>query len=142
MVDKDKVATDQYRASGRTGTRRYMAPEVVLCKHYGKPADVFSFAVLFWEILSLNQPFKGYDYEKHAKTVVMKKKRPEVKKDWPTIIQIVMKDGWDDNPAKRPSFDQICDSLSGQFLSDDGLSRSERLLALETSEHLRRGSYE
>lgn len=140
LIDKDKVATDQYRASGRTGTRRYMAPEVVLCKYYGKPADVFSFSILFWEILSLSQPFKGYDYEKHAKLVVLKKKRPELKNRWPAIIQMTMKEGWDDKPANRPPFDQICDSLSGQFTDDEGISRSERLRVLETSEHWRENS--
>ena len=141
LIDKDKVATDQYRASGRTGTRRYMAPEVVLCKYYGKPADVFSFSILFWEILSLSQPFKGYDYEKHAKLVVLKKKRPELKNRWPAIIQMTMKEGWDDKPANRPPFDQICDSLSGQFTDDEGISRSERLRVLETSEHWRENSW-
>lgn len=135
LTDKDKISTDQYKASGRTGTRRYMAPEVVLCKYYGKPADVYSFSILLWEILSLNQPFKGFDYEKHAKTVVVKKKRPAIKKDWPAIIQMTIKEGWDHNPTNRPPFTQICDSLSGQFEDDDGISRTERLRVMETSTH-------
>jgi len=53
-----------------------VAPEVVLCKYYGKPADVFSFSILLWEMLALSQPFKSYDYEKHAQLVVQKNKRP------------------------------------------------------------------
>lgn len=132
---EDKVDKDQYNASGRTGTRRYMAPEVVLCKHYGKPADVFSFSILLWEILALKQPFKGFDYEKHAKLVVKRGKRPEVKKEWATLIRSVIKRGWDNDPSKRPTFDQICDSLAGEFSDlDQGLSRTQRFLHRDSSE--------
>lgn len=34
-----------------TGSTPYMAPENLLGKPYGKPADVFSFGVLVWEML-------------------------------------------------------------------------------------------
>lgn len=112
-----------------------VAPEVVLCKHYGKPADIFSFSILLWEILALKQPFKGYDYEKHAKLVVQKGKRPDVKKEWATLIRSVIKRGWDNDPSKRPTFDQICDSLAGEFSElDHGLSRTQRLLHRESNE--------
>lgn len=112
-----------------------VAPEVVLCKHYGKPADVFSFSILLWEILSMKQPFKGYDYEKHAKLVVQKGKRPEVKKEWATLVRSIIKRGWDNNPSNRPTFDQICDSLAGEFSDlDQGLSRTQRLRDTETRE--------
>jgi serine/threonine protein kinase len=134
LRDKDKVATNQYKASGRTGTRRYMAPEVVLCKYYGKPVDVFSFSILLWEILSLTQPFKGFQYEKHTKLVVQKGFRPPIKNEWPTLIKHVLKEAWRDDPAQRPTFDQICNSLAGEVSDSDsvhgidGMSRTERLL--------------
>ena len=38
-----------------------MAPEVALCKTYGLSADVYSFSVLLWEIISLKIPFAGFD---------------------------------------------------------------------------------
>mmetsp|Transcript_24735 Transcript_24735/g.36653 ORF Transcript_24735/g.36653 Transcript_24735/m.36653 type:complete len:668 (+) Transcript_24735:48-2051(+) len=129
LREEDKIEKDQYNASGRTGTRRYMAPEVVLCKYYGKPADVFSFSILLWEMLALSQPFKSYDYEKHAQLVVQKNKRPDVKKDWPVLIKNVVKRAWAPDPNGRPSFHQICNSLSGEFAdSSNGLSRTERLM--------------
>mmetsp|Transcript_19053 Transcript_19053/g.27803 ORF Transcript_19053/g.27803 Transcript_19053/m.27803 type:complete len:144 (+) Transcript_19053:141-572(+) len=121
----------QYKASGRTGTRRYMAPEVVLCKYYGKPVDVYSFAILLWETLSLHQPFKGYGYEKHSSLVVQKGKRPEVKKEWPTLIRHILKSSWNNDPSVRPDFFSICSSISGEFAENQGISltsRTERLL--------------
>ena len=38
-----------------------MAPEVALCKNYGLSADVFSYSILLWEIISLKIPFSGFD---------------------------------------------------------------------------------
>lgn len=136
LTEQDKIAKDQYEASGRTGTRRYMAPEVVLCKFYGKPVDVFSFAIVFWEMLSLSLPFKGFDHEKHARLVVKKKKRPDLKEKWPILIKDVLNRSWDDDPSKRPNFSQICNLLDGEFMDNSGgLSRTERLQRMDQSEH-------
>ncbi len=55
LQPRDRIGPGEYNASGRTGTRRYMSPEVALCLPYGKPADVYSFAILFWEVLALEQ---------------------------------------------------------------------------------------
>jgi serine/threonine protein kinase len=46
----------------RVGTKFYMAPEVKNKKRYSLPADVYSFGVLFWEILSLSSP-RDFYYE-------------------------------------------------------------------------------
>ena len=99
LQPKDQIGKDQFNASGRTGTRRYMSPEVALCKPYGKPADVYSFAILFWEILALEQPFKTYGYEKHAKDVVQKGKRPQIVKEWPTFIKAIIRESWAPSPC-------------------------------------------
>ena len=40
-----------YKLTKMTGSPPYMAPENFLGKPYGKTADVFSFAVLVWEML-------------------------------------------------------------------------------------------
>jgi serine/threonine protein kinase len=42
--------------SGETGSLRYMAPEVAHSRPYNHKADVFSFATLFWEMLSKQKP--------------------------------------------------------------------------------------
>lgn len=35
-----------------------MAPEVITSDHYTEKADVFSFAIILWEIASREPPFK------------------------------------------------------------------------------------
>lgn len=38
--------------TAETGTYRWMAPEVIEHKPYGEKADVFSFAIVIWELLT------------------------------------------------------------------------------------------
>lgn len=106
-----------------------VAPEVVLCKNYGKPVDVYSFAILLWQVLALTEPFDGFDFEKHAYFVVQKGGRPKMSKKWPTLLKDIIKRSWSQNPSKRPNFGQICNSLKGECQdSSDNLSRTERLM--------------
>lgn len=115
LQPKDQVGPDQYKASGRTGTRRYMSPENILCKPYGKPTDVYSFGVLFWETLSLEKPFQGLGREKHAKEVVLKGKRPTIPKNWPVLIKVITNEAWTADPSKRPDFRRICSVIKGEL---------------------------
>ncbi len=44
----------------RIGTAAWMAPEVQLeHESYDEAADVFSFGVVMWELLTLNKPYDG-----------------------------------------------------------------------------------
>jgi len=43
------------------GTPAYMAPELFRQGHYTEKVDVFAFAVLLWELLTLEVPFDGLD---------------------------------------------------------------------------------
>ena len=45
--------------TGNTGSLRYMAPEVALKKPYNEKADVYSFAIMLWQMARDKVPFKG-----------------------------------------------------------------------------------
>lgn len=57
---EEKRKPNGYQMS-RVGTKYYMAPEVRNKQPYDLPADVYSFGVLLWEILSLATPREVYD---------------------------------------------------------------------------------
>lgn len=107
LTDRDRVGLDQYKASGLTGSRRYMAPEVVLCKPYGLAVDVFSFGVFLWELLAMKEPFEDYDVHKHARLVVKKGQRPVMKSYWPQYVKQLMESCWATDSRSRPTFAQI-----------------------------------
>lgn len=117
---RDQQAEDGYEATGLVGSRKYMAPETVRCELYGFSADVFSYAILFWEIMSLRTAFSNYNADKHFQNVVVKKKRPGKLSHLPDQLQSMMEMAWDNDRKKRPTFKQICQILSAAVFNRTG----------------------
>ena len=102
---------DGYRATGVTGSRRYMAPEIVQSLPYGFRADTYSFGILLWEMLSLRTPFCGYDSEKHYEQVVVARHRPSLPRSWPLPVRTLLPRCWAPSSAERYTMEQVCNSL-------------------------------
>lgn len=93
------------------GTPRYMSPECGLYKPYNLSADVYSFSMLLWEIISLHQPFKGFSYSQLKREVFHEGHRPPLKQVWHRSLRSLIAVGWHHNPSKRPGMDEIYDKL-------------------------------
>jgi len=65
-----------YNLTGCTGSLRYMAPEVAAYEQYNEKADVYSSALLMYEILTLKKVFEGFDPMQMATKVYHNHKRP------------------------------------------------------------------
>jgi serine/threonine-protein kinase TNNI3K len=112
---------DEFEATGLTGSRRYMAPEVVSCKNYGFSADVYSFAILFWETMTLQTPYRTMTLDKHFEQVVVKGKRPKcLNSVLPKQLQSMMEESWSAKPLKRPRFKSICEQLLAEITNRKG----------------------
>ncbi len=102
------VALNQYNLTTVTGTRRYMAPEVFQGKPYGTPADVYSYAILLWEVMSLERAFEGETLESLAKmTYGCHNSRPKIKPSWPRSLQELLQTCWSEDESTRFSFSLI-----------------------------------
>lgn len=125
LKDKDERAPDMYKLTGMTGSRRYMAPEVVLCKDYGLAADVYSFAIMTWEVMSNLKAFSYMNAQNHLETVVQRKLRPDLKKMiakkkvLPEVSQIhsLVNFSWSHEPLERPSIAKVCEVLFAEILN-------------------------
>ncbi|KAK4562111.1 hypothetical protein RGQ29_004822 [Quercus rubra] len=53
-----RVKTQSGVMTAETGTYRWMAPEVIEHKPYDHKADVFSFAIVLWELLTGKLPYE------------------------------------------------------------------------------------
>jgi serine/threonine protein kinase len=117
LKQKDRgEAPDGFNATGLTGSRRYMAPEVILCKNYGLSADVYSYAILVWEVFSDKIPFPHMCLDKHFEQVVLKRKRPKTIKSLPKEMHKLIDDAWSHDRSERPKFRSICEQLASQIV--------------------------
>mmetsp|Transcript_21148 Transcript_21148/g.31308 ORF Transcript_21148/g.31308 Transcript_21148/m.31308 type:complete len:392 (-) Transcript_21148:151-1326(-) len=115
MRSEDLVSDDLYDMSGNTGSLRYMAPEVARRKPYNHTVDVYSFAILFWQICSLEVPFESYDVNKHSELVVHGRERPKLSKSWSADICSLMTQGWSAHISERPEFEDVGIILRREF---------------------------
>lgn len=102
-----------YHLTANTGSRRYMAPEVALRKRYNLSVDVFSYAILLWEICALEKPFDGYSELQHMSFVVQRGYRPKIEtiKGWPESLRLLITRSWDQDMNRRPTFREIVGAL-------------------------------
>lgn len=102
------------------GTVNWQAPELWTAHpRYDHKVDVFSCAMVFWEILQWHLPEKQFPWEgmnEHAiyELVGAKKQRPStsgLKKQWcPEIVELIER-MWSQEPQDRPAIREVVGSL-------------------------------
>ncbi|XP_045832712.1 serine/threonine-protein kinase STY46-like isoform X4 [Trifolium pratense] len=93
--------------TAETGTYRWMAPEVIQHKPYNHKADVFSFGIILWELLTRKLPYEDLSPLQAAIGVVHKDLRPEIPRDThPKLVELIHR-CWHKDPCLRPDFSEI-----------------------------------
>jgi serine/threonine protein kinase len=125
LVERGQGAKD----SGRLrGSLPYMPPERLLQQPYDASADVYSFAMTFWQMLGRETPFSDLEklfdqMESMAEFMVMFRRRvceehyrPPLSKT-PPLVQDFLTRCWDGNRHGRPSFATIIGDLNGLLVA-------------------------
>ncbi|KAI4299389.1 hypothetical protein L6164_032855 [Bauhinia variegata] len=104
------------------GTYRWMAPEMIKRKSYGKKVDVYSFGLILWEMLTGTIPYEDMTPIQAAFAVVNKNLRPVIPSSCPSAMRALIEQCWSLQPDKRPEFWQIVKVLEHfeASLSRDG----------------------
>ncbi|KAL5752742.1 hypothetical protein ACOSP7_022935 [Xanthoceras sorbifolium] len=100
------------------GTYRWMAPELFsrdpipngVKKHYDHKVDVYSFAIVMWELVTNKIPFKGRDNITIAYAAA-KNERPSLE-NLPEDIVALLQSCWAEDPKVRPEFSEITVTLT------------------------------
>jgi serine/threonine protein kinase len=100
------------------GTPHWMAPELLAGQsNYDEKVDVYSYAIVLWEMLAKRPPFPGMDAAQVAVQVVQENVRPTFPAGLPDAVTGLIKACWSRDPTKRPSFSSILKFLrTGSFL--------------------------
>ena len=108
-------AEDRSRAdhvmTGETGTYRFMAPEVFRRESYNEKVDIYSFALILYNILTGQRPWPSLDGVTAAH-LAAEGDRPPIDQTWDSRLQYLLDTCWRGNAALRPSFGTILTVLA------------------------------
>ena len=108
-----------YYMSGK-GSLMYLAPEVLGSGRYNQKVDCYSYAMVLYELLTLNKPFHAAaNINVFRELICHHKARPSLEfSDIPTSIQNLIRHAWDDSVYDRWTMSKTCDRLEEIY---DGL---------------------
>lgn len=133
------------RTTSAHGTVLWTAPELLLGRECTSKADVFSFAVVMYEIFTGHLPYES----PHIATPVVISQvasgrlRPAIPIDMPKAVSDLLKFCWKQDHTKRPSFLELIGMLdkaykicrnSGKILISDEERRRPSVVTLKEEE--------
>jgi serine/threonine protein kinase len=110
---KEHAEEDWGKMTIAAGTCHWMAPEVVSGHRYDERADVYSYAMILFEVLCREIPFEEVE-PANVCSLVLRGARPDleaVPPDCPRPLVDLMTSCWAMEAAQRPSFGQILEIL-------------------------------
>ncbi|KAK5832303.1 hypothetical protein PVK06_016104 [Gossypium arboreum] len=100
--------------TAETGTYRWMAPEVINHQPYDQKADIFSFAIVLWELVTAKVPYDTMT-PLQAALGVRQGLRPDLPENAHPKLVDLMQRCWVATSDKRPSFSEITAQLETLF---------------------------
>jgi serine/threonine protein kinase len=114
VVDVNQTPDDEevlYNMSGK-GTLMYMSPEVLGTRNYSCKTDVYSWACIFYEMLTLSRPYSVHSIEHHRQAIHKRKERPPLYlTDIPLPLQQLLQNSWEADISKRFKMREACEHL-------------------------------
>ena len=99
------------------GNLPYIAPEVIVDKEYTFKSDIYSIAMLMWEISSGQPPFSNHEHDYYLAMDIVNGMRPKIVSGTPLEYESLMEQCWDADPLKRPDIDTLRKKMSEINLS-------------------------
>ncbi|KAG2500845.1 hypothetical protein HYH03_001606 [Edaphochlamys debaryana] len=110
-------ATERYKLTGETGSYRYMAPEVFRHEPYNNKVDVYSFAMICFQLFEGLPPYWNMDPIEAARAAALKGLRPT----WgatnrhdqvvPAKLKQLVETCWGADYEARPEFTEVIEML-------------------------------
>ncbi|KAI1294639.1 Mitogen-activated protein kinase kinase kinase 7 [Halotydeus destructor] len=98
------------------GTAAWMPPEVFESSSYTEKCDVYSWAMVLWEVLARQLPFSEFDNQKQLLKAIHKGLRPPQVRNCPMAVQALMLRCWQ-HSSLRPSMAEAEAELRAILLS-------------------------
>ncbi|WIA09496.1 hypothetical protein OEZ85_008896 [Tetradesmus obliquus] len=89
------------------GTITHQPPELMRSGRLSKPADVYSFGVMMWEVVMAAHPWKGMMMGEIMSQVMVEGQRLQFGPMVPKAYAAIAQQCWQEDPAARPTFEQL-----------------------------------
>eukprot|EP01105_Mastigella_eilhardi_P008505 TRINITY_DN2061_c0_g1_i18.p1 TRINITY_DN2061_c0_g1~~TRINITY_DN2061_c0_g1_i18.p1 ORF type:complete len:1315 (-),score=237.47 TRINITY_DN2061_c0_g1_i18:455-4399(-) len=106
------------------GSLLWTAPEVLRGEYYTQKADVYSYGIVLWEIVTREQLYIDLNPHCVATRVVDEDFRPTIPGSVPQPIAELMRNCWAPDPINRPSFEDILQDWNRVVSATDSQSGS------------------
>eukprot|EP00118_Oscarella_pearsei_P019811 m.212637 g.212637 ORF g.212637 m.212637 type:complete len:1224 (+) comp39776_c1_seq4:5379-9050(+) len=107
----------RYMTVWHIGTLYWASPEVLLRQAYGSSADVYSYGIVLWEIMTRGAPYEEFEDLAHCtinqtKTIIaLEHRRPTIPVYVPIDMANLIQKCWHKNSRERPKFSAISEEL-------------------------------
>ncbi|KAI4872317.1 hypothetical protein NFI96_027744 [Prochilodus magdalenae] len=106
------LSMDEDNMTKQPGNLRWMAPEVFTqCTRYTVKADMFSYALCLWELLTGEVPFAHLKPAAAAADMAYHHIRPPIGYSIPKPLSALLMRGWNASPEERPEFSEVVAKL-------------------------------
>eukprot|EP00026_Physarum_polycephalum_P005313 Phypoly_transcript_05345.p1 GENE.Phypoly_transcript_05345~~Phypoly_transcript_05345.p1 ORF type:complete len:610 (-),score=59.52 Phypoly_transcript_05345:54-1883(-) len=102
---------DKFTAMTPVGTPCWTAPEVLRNEPYTERADVFSFGVVMWELVTREDPYHGMPTFQIVIAVGQHNMRPIIPPNVSPTLTALITQCWSEDPSLRPPFSEIVNRL-------------------------------
>ncbi|NWT66354.1 RIPK1 kinase, partial [Prunella himalayana] len=138
LTQEETVRQKQMKSAywNNAGTLFYMAPEHLRCVN-AKPvekSDVYSFGIVIWAIFANKEPYENGINETQICFGIMNGNRPDIKEitdKCPVEVIDLMKQCWDEDSEKRPTFAEISERYKPFYYEELGKNIEEDLKNLK-----------
>ncbi|CAJ0759595.1 23056_t:CDS:2 [Entrophospora sp. SA101] len=119
--EPERLNWSEKSASDPIDDERWSAPERLNGEEYTKASEIYSFAIILWEIATNKLPYKNISNEE-LKTKIINGEKPTPKSvpGTPKNYQQVIERGWCDRPNDRSTIEEmvvILDKLSFDYIA-------------------------
>jgi len=104
---------------------------MLLDQGYDEKADIYSFGIVLWELLTQEEPYRGRftSFEEMVAAVTKGGMRPDIPEGTNLKLKELVQSCWNPSPANRPSFDKILRSNVLDHVMIESLLREPNAIA-------------
>ncbi|XP_055622002.1 tyrosine-protein kinase-like otk [Toxorhynchites rutilus septentrionalis] len=119
-LSRDKYSKEYFKYKNQLMPVRWMAPECLQDDDFSIKSDIYSFAVLVWELFTqaTSLPFKDLTDEEYLAQAQAGKLEWKVAEETPTELHKILISCWSLSPKERPSFSQLVVAIGNCLQSE------------------------